>query len=73
MNCNSMALNIFPELRKTEIDESVKKDDSVFYNEIIRWIDLTDLRDNNEKNIYITIGGCFDVFPFGVREYWKKR
>ena len=53
MNCNSMALNIFPELRKTEIDESVKKDDSVFYNEIIRWIDLPDLRDNNEKKIMV--------------------
>lgn len=53
MNCNSMAVKIFPELRKAEIDELVKKDDSVFYNEIIRWIDSPAVKDYNEKKITI--------------------
>lgn len=53
MNCNKMALNIFPELKHTEIDESVEKADSVFYNEIIRWIDLPDIAEYNEKKIMV--------------------
>lgn len=53
MNCNSTALNMFPELGKTEIDESVDKSDSVFYREIIRWFDLPDLGEYNEKKIKV--------------------
>lgn len=53
MNCNKMALNIFPELSKTEISETVKKEDSVFYHEIIRWIDLPDVDEYNEKKIMV--------------------
>lgn len=53
MNCNQMALKIFPELMKTEIDETVEKTDSVFYNEIIRWIDLPDIGIYNEKKINV--------------------
>ena len=53
MNCNQMALNMFPELEKTEIDEKVEKTDSIFYQEIVRWIDLPDLGEYNEKKIKV--------------------
>ncbi len=53
MNYNSMALNMFPELKNIDIDEAVEKTDSVFYQEIIRWIDLPDLGEYNEKKITV--------------------
>ena len=53
MNCNQMALHMFPELEKIEIDEAAEKTDSVFYQEIIRWIDLPDLGEYNEKKINV--------------------
>lgn len=53
MNCNQTALNMFPELSNTEIDESVAKADSVFYHDIIRWLDLPDIGEYNEKKIMV--------------------
>lgn len=54
MNCNSMALSMFPELENTKIDDAFeKKEDSVFYREIVRWIDLPDIGEHNEKKIKV--------------------
>ena len=53
MDSNQMARQIFPELSSTEIDETVEKIDSVFYNEIFRWMDLPDLDEFNEKKITV--------------------
>ncbi len=53
MSYNSMALNMFPELKKIDIDEAAEKTDSVLYQEIIRWIDLPDLGEYNEKKIMV--------------------
>ena len=53
MNCNKMAYSIFPELESMEIDENAKKDDSVFYNEIIQWLELEESEDTKEKKINV--------------------
>ena len=53
MNCNNMAYSIFPELKSMEIDESAKKDNSVFYNEIIQWLELEETEDTKEKKISV--------------------
>ena len=53
MNCNSMAYSIFPELKSMEIDENAKKDNSVFYNEIIQWLELEETEDTKEKKISV--------------------
>ena len=53
MNCNSMAYSIFPEIKSMEIDENAKKDNSVFYNEIIQWLELDESEDTKEKKINV--------------------
>ncbi len=53
MDSNQMARQIFPELSSTEIDETVEKTDSVFYNEIFKWMDLPDIGEFNEKKITV--------------------
>jgi len=53
MNCNRMALNMMPDLKNAEIDESVKKTDSIFYEEIISWIDVPYDGEYNEKKIIV--------------------
>lgn len=53
MNCNSMARKIFPELKKTDIDSSVKKEDTLFYREIINCLDKIGDAGNNEKRLKV--------------------
>lgn len=53
MSYNQMANKIFPELRDFEIDEETKNDESVFYNEIIKWLDTADSDCGKEKKIEV--------------------
>ena len=53
MSYNQMANKIFPELRDFEIDEETKNDESVFYNEIIKWLDTADSEHGKEKKIEV--------------------
>lgn len=53
MSYNNMACKIFPELRSLEIDEVTKIDESVFYKEIIKWLDSDDSEHSKEKKIEV--------------------
>ena len=53
MNDNYVARKYFPELYEVEIDENAKKDESVFYREIVEWMDLKKNEESKEKKVVI--------------------
>lgn len=53
MSYNKMAYNIFPELRSLQIDKEADIDESVFYNEIIKWLDTVDSEQSKDKKIEV--------------------
>lgn len=53
MSCNSMALHIFPELKHVQVDANIEESDSVFYREIVQWIDLLGKDNSAEKKLHV--------------------
>lgn len=53
MNCNPMAVSIFPELETARIDANLPPSDSVLYTEIVQWLDEAFEDNHTEKELKV--------------------
>ena len=53
INCNKKAIEIFPELKKVEVDKRIEEEDTLLYKEIVQWLNVMDAIGVKEKEIWI--------------------